>query len=87
MPQHEITQEELVKEFFLRNPNRSIQHPEVVDWLVTEYRRRTGKVFRDPDRQIRKLSQEGFLIKEGKGVYRYDPDFIENRELEDFTPF
>jgi hypothetical protein len=85
MPQHEITQEELVKEYFVRNPNRRIRHPEVVDWLVTEYKKRTGKVFRDPDRQIRKLSQEGFLIKEDKGVYRYDPQNIKQRELEDFT--
>jgi hypothetical protein len=85
MPQHEITQEELVKEYFVRNPNRRIRHPEVVDWLVTEYKKRTGKVFRDPDRQIHKLSQEGFLIKEDKGVYRYDPQNIKQRELEDFT--
>ena len=48
--------------------------------------KRTGKVFRDPDRAIRKLSQEGQLIKINKGVYKYDPDFVHNRELEDFTP-
>jgi hypothetical protein len=42
-------------------------------------------VFRDPDRAIRKLHQEGFLIKVSKGVYRYDPDFVKNNELEDFT--
>ncbi len=85
MSQHEITQEELVKEYFLSHPNQSVPHPKVVDWLVSEYKKRTGKVFRDPDRQIRKLGQEGFLIKEGKGIYRYDPHFIQNRELEDFT--
>ena len=58
-----ITQEELVKEFYLNNPNREIQHEEAVDWLTNEYKKRTGQVFRDPDRSIRKLSQSGFLIK------------------------
>ncbi len=81
----ERTQEELVKEFFVNNPGREIKHPEVVDWLVAEYRKRTGKVFRDPDRAIRKLSQKGFLIKIAKGVYRYDPASVVGRELEDFA--
>lgn len=81
-----ITQTALVMEYFTRHPNRDIEHPEVVDWLIKEYQERTGKVFRDPDRAIRKLAQEGKLIKVGKGVYKYDPDLITNPELEDFTP-
>lgn len=81
----EISQTELLKEFFINNPNRDIKHPEVVDWVTEEYKKRTGKVFRDPDRGIRKLSQSGFLIKISKGVYKYDPDFIKFRQLEDFT--
>jgi hypothetical protein len=85
MPE-EISQENLVKEFYIKNPNREIQHQEAVDWLTSEYTRRTGKIFRDPDRAIRKLSQSGFLIKIRKGVYLYDPQHIENRNLEDFTP-
>ena len=72
-------------EFFKANPGRDIQHPEIVDWVTVEYKKRTGEVFRDPDRQIRKLHQKGFLIKIAKGIYRYDSDFIEVRELEDFT--
>jgi len=78
-------QMELIMEFFRKNPNRDIKHPEVVDWVVKEYKKRTGKVFRDPDRGIRKLSQEGQLIKISKGVYKYDPKFIKIKELEDFT--
>lgn len=81
-----ITQEQLVREFYINNPNREIQHEEAVDWLTSEYKKRTGEVFRDPDRAIRKLSQSGFLIKIRKGVYKYDPDYIENRQLEEFTP-
>jgi len=81
----EVNQMELVKEFFTNNPNRNIEHPEVVDWVTIEYKKRTGQVFRDPDRGIRKLAQEGFLIKISKGVYKYSPDFVHKRELEDFS--
>lgn len=80
-----IRQVELVKEFFIKNPNRDINHPEAVDWITSEYLKRTGKVFRDPDRAIRKLSQTGFLIKVSNGIYRYDPDYISNPKLEDFS--
>ncbi len=86
MPRRKVTQAELVKEYFIAHPNQSVPHPAVVDWAVNEYKKRTGQVFRDPDRQIRKLGQEGFLIKDDKGVYRYDPDLVHNRKLEDFTP-
>lgn len=80
-----LVQEDLIVEFFKKNPNRDIKHPEVVDWVVNIYKKRTGKVFRDPDRAIRKLSQSGFLIKIAKGIYKYDPDKACKRELEDFT--
>jgi len=73
-------------EFFQQNPNRDIAHPEIVDWALNEFQKRTGKVFRDPDRGIRKLHQNGYLIKVAKGIYRYDPDLVQKRELEDFTP-
>ncbi len=82
---NDITQNGLIMEFFKNNPNRDIHHPEIVDWVTKEYNQRTGKVFRDPDRQIRKLSQMGLLIKVAKGIYRYEPDFIVKKELEDFS--
>ena len=81
-----ITQAELVMEYFSMHLNRPIEHPEVVDWLTKEFQKRTGKVFRDPDRAIRKLAQAGKLIKMAKGVYKYDPELVTNPELEDFTP-
>ena len=54
-----MTQSDIILEYFKKNPNRNIEHPEIVDWVVAEYKKRTGNVFRDPDRAIRKLSQEG----------------------------
>lgn len=79
------SQLDLLMEYFKENPNKNITHPEIVDWATTEWMSRTGKVFRDPDRGIRRLSQDGLLIKVAKGVYRYDPDFVKNKDLEDFT--
>jgi len=81
-----VVQKDLIIEFFKKNPNRDIKHPEVVDRVVVAYKERTGNVFRDPDRAIRQLAQSGFLIKISKGVYKYDPDKAYKRELEDFTP-
>lgn len=80
-----ITQKELLMEFFSKNAKRNIEHPEVVDWVTTEYKKRTGDVFRDPDRGIRQLAQSGYLIKIKKGVYRFEPDHIQSRVLEDFN--
>lgn len=75
-----VSQMKLVMDFFKKNPNRNIEHPEIVDWATEEYRKRTGKIFRDPDRQIRSLHQRGFLQKIKNGVYRYDPQYTESRE-------
>lgn len=59
MVEDDVIQSALIMEYFMRNPNRDIQHPEIVDWAVAEYKKRANKVFRDPDRAIRKLAQEG----------------------------
>lgn len=86
MKSKKVTQNDLLIEFFKKNPNRDIEHPEVVDWVTDQWKKRVGTVFRDPDRQIRKLSQEGFLIKVSKGVYRYDPKKAGKKKLQEFTP-
>lgn len=81
----EISQTGILMEFFQNNPKKSIPHPLAVDWSTSEYKKRTGKIFRDPDRGIRKLHQEGYLVKEKKGVYKYDPSLVKKRELQDFS--
>ncbi len=80
-----ISQADLLKEYFLQNPHKKIPHNVIVPWAVNEFKKRTGKVLADADRAIRKMSQQGFLVKEGKGVYKYDPNHIERRRLEDFN--
>jgi len=79
------SQMEFLLEYYKKHPNKDVEHPEIVDWVTDEYKKRTGNIFRDPDRGIRTLYQDGYLIKVRKGVYRYDPDFVENRSLEDFS--
>lgn len=83
--QNNQSQSDFLMEYFKKHPNKDIGHPAIVDWATTEYKKRTGLVFRDPDRGIRKLHQNGYLIKVKKGVYRYDPKFIKKQGLEDFT--
>jgi len=68
-----ITQESLVREFYENRPNEDITVSEAVDWIMAEYRTRTGKRFWHPDSTIRKLCQRKFLVKVARGVYRYSP--------------
>ena len=79
------TQLELLMEYFKNHPHQDISHPEVVDWATSEWKKRTSEVFRDPDRGIRRLHQEGFLVKVRKGVYCYRPDQVKQKNIEDFS--
>lgn len=79
------SQSELILEYYMNRPNIDIPHQEAVDWATVEWKKLTGKVLRDPDRAIRKMSQQGKLVKVGKGTYRYDPDHVVKRVLEDFS--
>ena len=72
----DLTQLKLLLEFFTKNANKDIHHPEVVDWATNEWLKRSGNVFRDPDRGIRQLHQKGYLVKVAKGVYRYNPNAV-----------
>ena len=58
----------------------------VVDWVTEQYLKEHLEPPRDPWRAIRKLHQEGKLIKVRKGIYRYDPDYIKEVELFEFPP-
>ncbi|MEO0273358.1 MAG: HNH endonuclease signature motif containing protein [candidate division WOR-3 bacterium] len=77
---------DLILEYFLKHPKEELQHGPVVDWVEEQYLKLYGKKPRDTWRGIRRLHQEGILIKVKKGVYKYDPDLIHNRELFEFPP-
>lgn len=77
---------DLIMEFFKKHPKENIPHGPVVDWVEERYRKLYKKKPRDTWRAIRKLHQEGKLIKVKKGVYKYDPEAIKKVELFDFPP-
>ena len=77
---------DIIKAYFKSHPNEDLRHDPVVDYVEEEYLKLYGRKPRDPWRSIRSLYQQGFLIKVRKGVYRYDPDAVTQRTLEDFTP-
>ena len=80
------TQIGLLREYYKKYPNKNISHPEVVDWATNEWKKRTGKIFRDPDRGIRTLYQKDYLIMVKKGCYRYNPTHTKNYSSKtDFT--
>jgi hypothetical protein len=81
-----ISQSALILQYYKDHPKQDIPHSRAVDWATQEYSKQTGKILRDPDRAIRKMAQGGLLIKVDKGVYKYDPEYVIKRELEDFTP-
>ena len=81
-----VSQTKIIKQYYLKHPNRNISHPEVVDWAEKEYKKLTGNKFRDPDRAIRKLHQEGFLVKISKGIYKYDPNKVITKSIALFSP-
>jgi len=78
---------QLVQEYFQEHPNQDLEHGPVVDWVTEQWMLQGSKTPpRDPWRTMRKLHQEGWLIKVRKGVYRYDPDTAGKIALDDFTP-
>ena len=73
-------------EYFKNHPLMEINHGPVVDWVEEQYFKQNNKKPRDTWRAIRKLHQEGKLIKVKKGIYKYDPNLVkDNEQLFDFT--
>lgn len=77
---------QLVLEYFKMHPNKDLKHGPVVDWVENEYIKQGGTKPRDIWRVTRSLSDKGQLMKIKKGVYRYDPSYVKEVELLDFTP-
>jgi len=75
---------DLIMEYFRKHPKRDLEHGPVVDWVEEQYLKLYGKKPRDTWRGIRRLHQEGILVKVKKGVYRYEPDLIQEKELYEF---
>ena len=70
----------------MAHPNVEVRTAEVVDWATKNYKRKTKSVLRDPDRAIRKLYEDKFLIRIAKGVYKYDSSAIGQPDDLTFSP-
>jgi hypothetical protein len=77
---------DLIMDYFQMHPKQDLKHGPVVDWVEKQWLKLHGRKPRDPWRAIRKLHQEGKLIKVRKGIYRYDPDQVRVVDLFDFPP-
>ena len=86
MKSEKTTVTKLIMEYFKMHPKQDLKHGPVVDWVEEHYFKLYGKKTRDPWRAIRRLYQEGILIKISKGVYQYNPDMIQHKELYEFSP-
>jgi len=75
---------DLIMEYFRKHPKEDLEHGPVVDWVEEQYLKLYEKKPRDTWRGIRRLHQEGILIKVKKGIYRYDPDLMQTKELFEF---
>jgi 5-methylcytosine-specific restriction endonuclease McrA len=84
MAKRNTTINDLIIEYFRKHPKENLKHGPVVDYVEAKYLKLYGKKPRDTWRGIRKLHQEGFLIKVSKGVYKYDPDYVQHKELFEF---
>jgi len=75
------TVNDYIKEYFDKHPNKDIEHGDVVDYVFEHIPKA-----RDPWRAIRKLYQEGWLIKVRKGVYKRVPGYKGQHILTPFPP-
>lgn len=85
MTSPKISQANLILKYYSDRPNQPIPHSQAVDWATEEWFKLTGKVFRDPDRAVRRYSQVGILVKVAKGIYMFDPNYEIREDLYDFT--
>ncbi len=84
MSRKKKTISQLIMEYFKEHPMEDISHGPVVDWVTAEWLKDHSSPPRDPWRAIRKLHQEGKIIKIKKGVYRYDPNLVSETKTWDF---
>ncbi|WP_036487614.1 HNH endonuclease [Myxosarcina sp. GI1] len=71
-----LSQKEFIFQYYLERPNRAIKHQDIIPKIVEAWQELYETPLADPDRAIRKLFEEGRLVKVKKGVYKYDPNYV-----------
>lgn len=67
-----LSQEEFVRIWFEKNADRDVPHIESKPAIEAEWLEKFGSRIEDVDRAIRKLAEQGELVKVRNGVYRFD---------------
>ena len=73
-----------ITEFFTSHPNQEFEHAPVVDWVTDQVVSAGYEAPRDIWRSVRLLHERGILIQIRKGVFKYDPDYEHEAELQEF---
>ncbi len=76
---------ELALEYFMNHPNQPLVHGIVVDWVTEQWLKEHDTPPRDVWRAIRRLHQLGKLKKVKKGIYMYDPGYVHDVVLWNFS--
>ena len=74
----------LIMEFFMDHPNKPIKNHIVTQWVNEEYRKAHDKPPATVSGNINQLHHEKRLIHVGYKVYKYDPDYDRESQLQDF---
>lgn len=83
--QRRPSQSDLLLAHFKTYPKQALSHSDWIDQVTKQCEDILGSTPRDLWRAVRKLHQDGYLVKVAKGVYMYDPDYVHSPGLEDFT--
>lgn len=76
---------ELVKEYFITHPYEELTHHPVVEWVRQQMVEAGYEAPGDVPRTVRKLAENGMLLKVSRGLFKYDPDYDHDVELHDFS--
>ncbi len=82
------TIEELILNFFMNHPKIEFRHAPVDEWVTAQYiMENEGKSPpQDVRRAVRRLAEIGKLIKVRRGIFKYDPDYDHEADLQEFPP-
>ena len=76
MRKEKVTANDIVENFFMERSDKEIDVADAEEKIKKMYFEATGKELRDPVRCIRKLSDEGILLRVRRGVYKYNGNHV-----------
>lgn len=71
----------LIREYFHAHPKQEFKHAPIVEWVREQVVNESFDPPGDVPRTVRKLHEQGELVKIKRGVFMYDPDHKHEVEL------